>query len=339
VVDKVIRLSGAEFDYFSHNLLRDQDFIRDNPIDGRIVDDEGRYHCLLVVGEGRSDGILVNSEGYDYACYSAFIPNAQSWLLAQRYPALAEYNEMLIRVVDYILDEQNEVKAGTDYAIDYADIKKRIGLDISSELRKGESMIDALLTALEDNPKIESVWLYEDSLQIKTAPSELEQYSAARAAAISAGERHKLIAWRGVVEESRFQWREDDRYRLCDDGALFYLGDKSGQYMRIGKMGEFSVGTYESANPGTVGAVLTCRFWEQLDSYEQALIKASVLAGPRFFDDICTGAADLAAAIEKEVTAKQGSEKPSVLEQLHEAKKNPVPHKPKEEKGGREVSL
>jgi hypothetical protein len=84
VIDKVVRLSGAEFDNFSRNLMRNWDFIRDNPID-RVVDEQGRYHCLLVTGEGRRDGILVNSEGADYARYSAFFPNAQDLLAAERY--------------------------------------------------------------------------------------------------------------------------------------------------------------------------------------------------------------------------------------------------------------
>ena len=56
VVDKIVRLSGTEFDLFSRNLLRDWDFIRDSNID-TVVDAEGRYHCLLVVGEGRRDGL------------------------------------------------------------------------------------------------------------------------------------------------------------------------------------------------------------------------------------------------------------------------------------------
>lgn len=32
VIEKVIRLSGAEYDYFARNMLRDQAFICDNPI-------------------------------------------------------------------------------------------------------------------------------------------------------------------------------------------------------------------------------------------------------------------------------------------------------------------
>lgn len=41
---------------------------------------DGVNHCLLVFGENHSDGILVRSEGSNYARYSAHIPNArQLW--------------------------------------------------------------------------------------------------------------------------------------------------------------------------------------------------------------------------------------------------------------------
>ena len=101
VVDQVVRLGGAEFDRFSHNLLRDWDFIRDNPID-TIIDAQGRYHCLLVVGEGRRDGILVNAEGGSYARYTALLPGAAELLDNERYPALAELNQKLKTAADFI---------------------------------------------------------------------------------------------------------------------------------------------------------------------------------------------------------------------------------------------
>ena len=72
-------MSAAQFDYFSKNLLSDYDFLLTN-IDCMYQDGDGVSHCLLVLGEGRDDGIIVNSEGSAYARYSAFVPNArQLW--------------------------------------------------------------------------------------------------------------------------------------------------------------------------------------------------------------------------------------------------------------------
>jgi len=73
VIEKIIGLTSREYDAFSSNMLADHDFIKDN-IDLMFVDQEGAYHCLLVVGENRPDGILIESEGSSYARYAAFLP-------------------------------------------------------------------------------------------------------------------------------------------------------------------------------------------------------------------------------------------------------------------------
>ena len=38
-------------------------------------DSNGVYHCLLLTGEGRNDGLLVESEGYGYCRYASHVPN------------------------------------------------------------------------------------------------------------------------------------------------------------------------------------------------------------------------------------------------------------------------
>ena len=38
---------------------------------------DDRYHCLLVYDKEQGDGLLVESEGYDYARYAQYIPQAK----------------------------------------------------------------------------------------------------------------------------------------------------------------------------------------------------------------------------------------------------------------------
>jgi len=103
VIQKVIKMTGTEFDIFSNSLLRDQDFIKaNNDIGG--VDEHKKRHCILVVGERKPDGILVDSSGYNYARYTALIPNVESFLTTQRYTALAELNKKMTMMVDYIAE-------------------------------------------------------------------------------------------------------------------------------------------------------------------------------------------------------------------------------------------
>ena len=80
-IEKVIHLSDSDFARFQQTLLDNYDFLREN-VDLMRVED-GVTHCLLVVGETFEDGILVNSEGSDYARYAAYFPNAKSFLLTQ----------------------------------------------------------------------------------------------------------------------------------------------------------------------------------------------------------------------------------------------------------------
>lgn len=78
-IEKVIHLSDSDFARFQQTLLDNYDFLREHAdlmrVEGSVT------HCLLVVGESFEDGILVNSEGSDYARYAAYFPNAKSYLL------------------------------------------------------------------------------------------------------------------------------------------------------------------------------------------------------------------------------------------------------------------
>ncbi len=64
-VSKTIRLPIEIFENVLQNPLRDYAFIQEN-IEQMHCDSSGVYHCLLLTGEGRNDGLLVESEGYGY---------------------------------------------------------------------------------------------------------------------------------------------------------------------------------------------------------------------------------------------------------------------------------
>ena len=77
-VDKVIELPSPRFKQFSRTLLADYDFIAENK--DAIQRDEDTRHCLLILDAEGKDGFLVDPQGYNYARYSAFVPNARSLL-------------------------------------------------------------------------------------------------------------------------------------------------------------------------------------------------------------------------------------------------------------------
>ena len=77
-VDKVIELPAQRFKQFSRALLADYDFIAENK--NAVRHDEAARHCLLILNAEGKDGFLVDPQGYNYARYSAFVPNARSLL-------------------------------------------------------------------------------------------------------------------------------------------------------------------------------------------------------------------------------------------------------------------
>lgn len=60
-------------------MYESQPFIRDN-LDKMYVGKSGDFHTILVVGDESPDGVLVESEGYDYARYVSFLPEAKEFL-------------------------------------------------------------------------------------------------------------------------------------------------------------------------------------------------------------------------------------------------------------------
>ena len=77
-VDKVIELPSPRFKQFSRALLADYDFIVENK--NAVRHDGDTRHCLLILDAEGTDGFLIDPQGYNYARYSAFVPNARSLL-------------------------------------------------------------------------------------------------------------------------------------------------------------------------------------------------------------------------------------------------------------------
>ena len=71
-VEKTIILDEEGYRHFADNLIADAQFITEN-IEKMFVDKNGIKHCLFIRKEGANGGILVESEGYSYARYAAYL--------------------------------------------------------------------------------------------------------------------------------------------------------------------------------------------------------------------------------------------------------------------------
>ena len=69
-IEKVVELPRDQFSALVITPLTNQPFIAENK--RWMFADDSAVHCLLVLGQGSGDGVLIYSAGYDYQiCYQA----------------------------------------------------------------------------------------------------------------------------------------------------------------------------------------------------------------------------------------------------------------------------
>ena len=76
VVERVVEISGTDFKRLLAAPLEDKEYIKQY-CELMRTDDDGTSHCILVVDHHSGDGLLIESEGYNYARYSQHIPHAR----------------------------------------------------------------------------------------------------------------------------------------------------------------------------------------------------------------------------------------------------------------------
>jgi len=164
VIEKVIRLSGAEYDRFRRNMLEDQDFIADNK--ALMFHADGARHCLLVVGEERRDGVLVDSSGYDYARYSAFVPNAEDFLTVGQSPALAALNKKLTDIVEIFAEQAGVGNPDGRGVVNLQEWDSLFRLDLTAN----DILLNTVLDMLGERPEIKDFFLDKNNLIIYREP-------------------------------------------------------------------------------------------------------------------------------------------------------------------------
>lgn len=73
-ITKVIELPANQYRRYMNELLRDVSFISRNVTDMRFDGKTETFLCLFVTCRDANTGLLVESEGFGYARYAAFIP-------------------------------------------------------------------------------------------------------------------------------------------------------------------------------------------------------------------------------------------------------------------------
>lgn len=120
-VFEIVELDKDKFRYFKTHLLEDWSFIAERS--ENMGTESGVRNCILVLGENCNDGILVCSEGANYARYSSIVPKARQIIEAETLsPALKDYNSMMQKKVDEIVKNALQNAQDDNYSIELRDI-------------------------------------------------------------------------------------------------------------------------------------------------------------------------------------------------------------------------
>lgn len=157
IIEKNIHLPAGQFEQMLRKPLTDQPFLADN-IDLMRQDDKGVYHCLLVTGEGHSDGLLVESEGHSYARYAAYVPEAT----ALRYPVLAKQNQELAKAVDFIVADGTSQTTEGNWILSFAELEQHTGLCVDGKPFLQELLGDMLC----DRPEVADLTIEDGRINV-----------------------------------------------------------------------------------------------------------------------------------------------------------------------------
>lgn len=149
VIKKIIWMTDSELEDYSRNLTSDRPFIQENV--ALMYNDNGVYHCLLVVGETSPDGILIEAEGYNYARYAAFLPNARALV-----------QEELKQVADRLLKFEGDEPSQGFKDIDLSKFSKNLEIQITEEDGSGKMFLEVL----KNCPEVLEASLKEDHLRL-----------------------------------------------------------------------------------------------------------------------------------------------------------------------------
>ena len=144
VIEKNVELPAERFEAMLRHPMNGQNFLKEN---AGLMRQDGMdvYHCLLVTGEGRSDGLLVESEGCDYARYAAYVPEAT----ALRYPSLAKVNQELAEAVDFIITDGTGQTSEGNWILYFDELEEKTGLCVTGEPFLQEMLGDMLCSRPE----------------------------------------------------------------------------------------------------------------------------------------------------------------------------------------------
>jgi len=142
VINGIELMNDNEFESFSKNLLSEQSFIADRK-NGMYVDSAGKIYGLLALNKDSGDGILIDSQGYNYPRYVAFMPNIKPYI-----------DKQISMVAEQMIKEAAENTSNGSWAIYFDEIEETHGIVVKENNGIGTLLLDEL-TSRDEIAEIE----------------------------------------------------------------------------------------------------------------------------------------------------------------------------------------
>ena len=200
-IEKVVELSYEDFCQLKITPLVDQPFIMENK--GCMFHRNGVIHCLLALGQGSNDGVLVDAEGYDYARIAAYIPGMRDIVNAE-----------LGRAAEFIIREGAAHTEDGRWSVPFDALEKQLGLTV----RVGSGLDDLLLDKLSQRAEVSSISLRAGRIDMPFHPDcceHMKQGAVKTLADLPAGRRTALLE--NAVSAALSLYRGEDQYTMLHD--------------------------------------------------------------------------------------------------------------------------
>ena len=276
VVEKWIPLSHWSFEQIKQDPLHDFEAVKAYR-DIMFCDNEAN-HCIMLLDDCGSDGILVESDGYDYPRYSCFVPNARTlYEDSLTTNAERELRGLIRKAADKALED---VFADNEADIHSADL---IDEDEVSRLVK-----TAIVERLNQNPGISEArclapWIPEQAdIDIKTEPLKtIKFFCPLKIEQISdeeddweeySDEPVDLPSYCALSAVEDINLAIEEYASPCEEnrGLMAYLSDRE----MLGKV--YSIFPSVERQGDDLVGVFTCQLYDDLDSYELEALRSEL---------------------------------------------------------------
>lgn len=157
-IEKVVELSHEDFCRLKITPLANQPSLTENK--DCMFHKDGVIHCLLALGQGSDDGVLIDAEKYDYARLAAYIPGMRDIVNAQ-----------MDRAAEFIIRWGTENTTSGSWCVYFEDLEEHLDLTV----REGSGLDSMLRAALKQRPEVSAVDMHDGCIEMEYHPEYCRQ--------------------------------------------------------------------------------------------------------------------------------------------------------------------